>query len=137
MKRLNKKGFTLVELLAVVVVLAIVAAIAMQSITGIIKNNRVDSFISSLNTVDESAGLSCAQNETIDDTATYVNQKGITVSVSGSTITVKADNASGTGEFKGISGADVNARKSKFKGDGTLGTCTGTPAVCTITYTCP
>jgi type IV pilus assembly protein PilA len=34
----EKKGFTLVELLAVIVVLAVVLAIAVPSITGIIEN---------------------------------------------------------------------------------------------------
>lgn len=130
----NNKGFTLVELLAVVVVLAIVAAIAMQSITGIIRNNRTDSFISSLNTVDESAALSCAQNENVNDVATYVDQKGISVSVSGNAI--KVDPKS-TGEFKSVTGKQVNDRISKFKGNGTL-TCNNDDNVasCTITYTC-
>lgn len=130
----NNKGFTLVELLAVVVVLAIVAAIAMQSITGIIRNNRTDSFISSLNTVDESAALSCAQNENVSDVATYVDQKGISVSVSGNVITVKPNT---TGEFKSVTGKQVNDRKSKFKGNGTL-VCNNDDnvATCTITYTC-
>ena len=41
-KRLNnEKGLTLVELLAVIVILGIIAAIAVPSIGGIIQNSRV------------------------------------------------------------------------------------------------
>ncbi len=40
MKRLNKKGFTLVELLAVIVILALIMAIAIYSISGILQNSR-------------------------------------------------------------------------------------------------
>ena len=43
--KLNKKGFTLVELLAVIVVLAIIMLIAGNTIAGILKKNRVDSFM--------------------------------------------------------------------------------------------
>lgn len=139
----NKKGFTLVELLAVVVVLAIVGAIAMQAISSIIQNNRIDSFISSINTVDEAAALSCAQNEDFDDTEEYVDKRNDAISVNplGNTVEIKG---TGGGEYKGISGDEVMKRayksdgktKDKYKGHGTL-TCTSDskPASCTITYT--
>ena len=49
MKKLlkNKKGFTLVELLAVIVVLAIIMVIATQQINKTIQKSRADSFVSS------------------------------------------------------------------------------------------
>ncbi len=53
--KLNKKGFTLVELLAVIVVLAIIMVIATTQITGVIKKNTVDSFSSSLDVVAKAA----------------------------------------------------------------------------------
>ena len=63
MKKLlkNKKGFTLVELLAVIVVLAIIMVIATQQISGVIKKNTVDSFESSLNMVVKQAKLAYTQ----------------------------------------------------------------------------
>lgn len=42
--KLNKKGFTLVELLAVIVILAIILAIAVPSITGILNSAKKSSF---------------------------------------------------------------------------------------------
>lgn len=42
--KFNKKGFTLVELLAVIVILAVIAVIAVPSILGIIENARKDAF---------------------------------------------------------------------------------------------
>ena len=40
MRNLNKKGFTLVELLAVIVILALIMAIAVYSISGILQSSR-------------------------------------------------------------------------------------------------
>ena len=40
----NKKGFTLVELLAVIVILGIILAIAVPTVTGIINNQRESAF---------------------------------------------------------------------------------------------
>ncbi|MFA5696175.1 MAG: prepilin-type N-terminal cleavage/methylation domain-containing protein, partial [Bacilli bacterium] len=41
---MNKKGFTLVELLAVIVILAIILAIAVPSITGILNSAKRSAF---------------------------------------------------------------------------------------------
>ena len=43
----NKKGFTLVELLAVIVILAIILLVAVPNILGVIEEARKDSFVSS------------------------------------------------------------------------------------------
>ncbi len=46
MRNLNKKGFTLVELLAVIVVLAIVMSLAVVSITSVVDDTRRKGFVS-------------------------------------------------------------------------------------------
>ena len=56
----NSKGFTLVELLAVIVVLAVIMVIATTQINGVIKKNRVDSFLSTYKIVLNSAKI-CAK----------------------------------------------------------------------------
>ncbi len=50
-KKLNKKGFTLVELLAVIVVLAIILVITVPMILNTMGSAKSDSFDASLNTV--------------------------------------------------------------------------------------
>lgn len=57
MKNLNKKGFTLVELLAVIVILGVIMLIAIPSVGTIIKNSKENSFASSGNMY-----ISTAQN---------------------------------------------------------------------------
>ena len=47
----NKNGFTLVELLAVIVILAIILVIAVPKITDTIKNSKMASFESSAKTI--------------------------------------------------------------------------------------
>ena len=148
MKRLNKKGFTLVELLAVVVVLAIVAAIAMRSITGIINNNRIDSFRSSVNSAIEAAQLSCVQDGDVSNIASAVEGKSVTVApAAGAKPTSFTITADPNGEFKNIKGGDsttISRLTSGVKGlDTTHGdsiTCNAVSAsdnrvTCTVNYT--
>jgi len=51
MKKLNKKGFTLVELLAVIVLLGIVAVAAITSVTSLINSNKKKTFVSTYNEI--------------------------------------------------------------------------------------
>ena len=53
MKKLNRKGFTLVELLAVIVILAIVVGIALTTILPTLKNSRQKAFDLTANTAAE------------------------------------------------------------------------------------
>ena len=45
MMRLNKKGFTLVELLAALVILAAIMAIAVPNVMGILNNSKADAYV--------------------------------------------------------------------------------------------
>lgn len=53
----NSRGFTLVELLAVIVILGIIAAIAVPSIGTVIDNSRKDAHISNAQSIKEAARL--------------------------------------------------------------------------------
>ena len=66
---MNKKnGFTLVELLAVIVILAIILVIAIPKITDTIKNSKIASFESSAKTIAAQAEKKKMENEILDNT---------------------------------------------------------------------
>ena len=41
---MNKKGFTLVELIAIIVILGVVLVIAIPTVSNIVENSRIESF---------------------------------------------------------------------------------------------
>jgi len=59
----NNKGITLVELLIVIVILGIIAAIAVPAVGNIVENARVDAFISEGRTIASSANVACTTEE--------------------------------------------------------------------------
>ena len=61
----NKKGFTLVELLAVIVVLAIVLIIAVPQIMSVIEDSRRATFESTVKLIKTSAEKRLLENETL------------------------------------------------------------------------
>ena len=64
----KKNGFTLVELLAVIVILAIILVIAVPKITDTIKNSKIASFESSAKTIAAQAEKKKMENEILDNT---------------------------------------------------------------------
>ena len=67
---MNKKGFTLVELLAVIVILAIIALIAIPLIGNVIEKAKIGALESSVNGLVESANMYYANNTIKGETVT-------------------------------------------------------------------
>lgn len=65
---MKKKGFTLVELLAVIVILAIILAIAVPSITKLIENQRKSAFESSIKLIIKNLEVKILGEEEFDVT---------------------------------------------------------------------
>ena len=74
MKRLNKKGFTLVELLAVIVILGIIMLVAIPAVTGYITGTRKEGFLELAREVTSSISEKIANGEYVldDNNTIYV-----------------------------------------------------------------
>lgn len=140
-KRLNnEKGLTLVELLAVIVILGIIAAIAVPSIGGIIENTRVKAVVADAQNFLSAADLYfVAENSAVDaevklleaGTTTpttfipnYLDNKGSLL-----TVTVKKTANGNTIEFTGeagVGGTTVSTTKALTKTELNTGLKAGT-----------
>lgn len=72
----NEKGLTLIELLAVIVILGIIAAIAIPSIGGLIENSRKDAHIANAQQMVNAARLAYTADSTKTEyTLKYLEEK--------------------------------------------------------------
>ena len=120
------KGFTLVELLAVIVILAVILVIAVPKITDTIKNSKIASFESSAKTIAAQAEKKKMENEILDNT-NLINCNNL-VKLSNSdyiscSIYFDSNNNAlvtlyGSGKFEGlqiINGTKENAKAEEIK----------------------
>lgn len=105
-KRLkNEKGLTLVELLAVIVILGIIAAIAVPSIGGIIDNTRIKAAKADAINAIEASKLYFVDNDTQSVTLSTLKSEGYMKDL-GTLVEGTGDNAGRV--FKGETGKDFN-----------------------------
>ena len=71
MLKKNELGLTLIELLAVIIILAIIAAIAIPSIANVISNQRDNAIIADVVNLLEASKFQMSDNECEDDICTY------------------------------------------------------------------
>ena len=122
----KKNGFTLVELLAVIVILAIILVIAVPKITDTIKNSKIASFESSAKTIAAQAEKKKMENEILDNSNPITCNNLVKLSNSdyiSCSIYFDADNNAlvtlyGSGKFEGlqiIDGTKENAKAEEIK----------------------
>ena len=122
----KKNGFTLVELLAVIVILAIILVIAVPKITDTIKNSKIASFESSAKTIAAQAEKKKMENEILDNSNPITCNNLVKLSnsdyISCSVYFDSNNNALvtlyGSGKFEGlqvINGTKGNAKAEEIK----------------------
>lgn len=120
---MKKKGFTLVELLAVIVILAIILAIAVPSITKLIDNQRKSAFESSIKLIIKNLEVKLLGDEEFDVGAADLSDLDVDPANYSSFSASYQDNvilvsATGQGKFEGwkvvnATSADVNAEETE------------------------
>lgn len=135
MKKMNKKGFTLVELLAVIVVLAIIMVIATQQVNSTIKKSRGNSFYETAQSIRKSMQTVCATDNKIDTIAlnNAIEASDVNVTVSGEegsigTVTITAETG---GKFTNITKPDYNEKIYTWNTDNTISFSTECPVTTT------
>ena len=130
----KRSGFTLVELLAVIVILAVILIIAMPKITDTIKNSKIASFESSAKTIAAQAEKKLMENEILEDTGSIncsdvvklndTDYDSCSITFDGNTAKVTLV---GKGKFEGLkitNGTKDNAAAVETTGDSSTKTAT-------------
>jgi type IV pilus assembly protein PilA len=125
----NKKGFTLVELLAVIVILAIILAIAIPSISGVMENAKESAFSDNVKLIIKG----------IDYKTLEASTNGSTAPTTGVKATTELSNyGANSGDYSTFEIVSFNPTKISITGasNGKFGTCSVTNATLTnITQT--
>lgn len=137
-KRLNQKGLTLIELLAVIVILAIVAAIAIPAIGNLISNSRVGAIKGDALNVYSAANIYFTENsdETTADltdltTGGYLESAGSLTAAEVTKVSGGANTLSGAGNTGGVTITFTAATQddvSELENNDPDGTEIGSPA---------
>lgn len=102
-KKLNKKGFTLVELIVVIAILAVLAAIAIPTFNGLVKDARYKALASDARSLASAAAIELSQAEVRGDASYSGGATALTTNslkragmdqkyTSGAAITIDASN---------------------------------------------
>lgn len=131
MKKSNKKGFTLVELVVVIAIIGVLAAILVPSMMGYVKKSRLKTANSNAKTAYNSVATWVADMETKGDPVTFGSGKGVTVDCVKGTASADitadgtksdlakvvkdclSDNGNEAGEAY-VGGAEINGNKNAF-----------------------
>lgn len=121
-KRLNQKGLTLIELLAVIVILAIVAAIAVPAIGNLIQNSRYNAVKADALNVLSAANIYFAENSAETDVTVAELKTAKLLDTSGKILdTVGSDASTIIKPTSGTTGAlELSTGALKFSGDKTV-----------------
>ena len=128
MKKLNRKGFTLVELLAVIIILAIVVGITIPAVLGTInnsKNSAMDVAVEAAQTwLEEQAMIYNTDTNSVDGNFSedfiFIAENNADGNLAGQNAltTVGDDNDSAEIEALGLKASDINTLEITSVGDG-------------------